>query len=296
MTELWGGWLTPILLAAAISYGLTNVLLSNLREFALDVPNHRSMHDMPVPRTGGWALVAGCVVALAVSPVSVPSPLFAGFALLLGISVIDDLRHVSARVRFSVHLLAVALVLAALPHAIAWWWYPLLLLGGVWMINLYNFMDGMDGLAGSMAAIGFASLGLLCVLRGQSDLAGICALFVVCALIFLRYNWPSARIFLGDAGSTSLGLAAVAVSLYGWQRGAFGLLVPLVVFAPFWLDATWTLLRRALAGKRWWEAHREHFYQRSALRIGVQKTLYWQLGFMSSASILAHALAALGWA
>ncbi|MFC6632046.1 MraY family glycosyltransferase [Microbulbifer taiwanensis] len=290
---LMGEWLIPVLAAAVVSYGLTAVLLTSMREFALDLPNHRSMHEIPVPRTGGWALVAGCAVALVLSPVSLPLPLLAGFALLLAVSVVDDLHHVSARVRFSVHLLAVALVLAGLPQVLAWWWYPLLLAGGVWMINLYNFMDGMDGLAGSMTAIGFASLGLACAWRGQGDLAGVCALLVICALAFLRYNWPSASIFLGDAGSTSLGLASVAVSLYGWQRGAFGLLVPALVFAPFWLDATLTLLRRMLTGKRWWEAHREHLYQRSALRIGVVKTLYWQLGFMVSMSILALALVGL---
>lgn len=285
-----GGWLAPVLLAAAVSYGVTAVLLSSMRELALDLPNHRSMHETPVPRTGGWALVVGLVVALAVSPVSLPLTLFAGFVLLLAVSAVDDLRHVSARIRFSVHLLAVALVLLALPQALAWWWYPLLLLGGVWMINLYNFMDGMDGLAGSMTAIGFATLGLVCAWREQGDLAGVCALLVVGALVFLRFNWPSATIFLGDAGSTSLGLAAVAISLYGWQRDAFGLLVPVVVFAPFWLDATLTLLRRILARKRWWEPHREHIYQRSALHIGVKKTLYWQLGFMVAMSILAFVL------
>ncbi|SHE77005.1 UDP-N-acetylmuramyl pentapeptide phosphotransferase/UDP-N-acetylglucosamine-1-phosphate transferase [Microbulbifer donghaiensis] len=292
--EFMGGWLPPAVLAVVVSYGVTVVLLSNLREFALDLPNHRSMHETPVPRTGGWALIAGCLAALVASPVSLPLSLMAGFVLLLAVSVIDDLRHVAARIRFSVHLLAVALVLSALPQPLTWWWYPLLLLGGVWMINLYNFMDGMDGLAGSMTAIGFATLGFVSGLRGQGDIAGVCTLLVVCALVFLRFNWPSASIFLGDAGSTTLGLAVVAVSLYGWQRGAFGLLVPIIVFAPFWLDASFTLLRRVLAGQRWWEAHRDHIYQRSALRIGVKKTLYWQLGFMLSTSILALALAILG--
>jgi len=291
-----GGWLAPVLLAAAVSYGSTAMLLSRMREFALDLPNHRSMHETPVPRTGGWALLAGCVAALAVSPASLPLSLLAAFVLLLVVSALDDLHHVPAGVRIFVHLLAVAMTLLALPQALAWWWYPLLLLGGVWMINLYNFMDGMDGLAGSMTAIGFTSLGLVCAWRGQGELAGVCALLVACALVFLRYNWPSASIFLGDAGSTSLGLAVVAVSLFGWRRGAFGLLVPIVIFAPFWLDATLTLLRRILAGKRWWEAHREHIYQRSALRIGVRKTLYWQLGFMVVMSILAFALVKLGFA
>lgn len=290
MTGLVGEWSVPILLAAVVSYGAMAVFLSRMGQFALDLPNHRSMHDTPVPRTGGWALVAGFIVALVFSPVVLPASLLLGFALLLGISAVDDLRHVPARLRFPVHMLAVALVLGALPQPLAWWWYPLLLLGGVWMINLYNFMDGIDGLAGSMTAFGFATLGLICAWRGYDSLAGLCALLVVGAAVFLRYNWPSASIFLGDAGSTSLGLAAVAIGLHGWQQGAFGLLVPIVVFAPFWVDASLTLLRRILAGKRWWEAHREHLYQRSAMRVGVKKTLYWELSAMLATSLLALGL------
>jgi len=294
MTAFWDHWLAPLLLLAAISYGAITFLLSNMRELALDLPNHRSMHDTPVPRTGGWALVIGLVPALLISPLALPIVVPLGFLLLLAVSAVDDLRHVSARVRFPVHILAVALVLAGLPESLAWWWYPLLLVAGVWMINLYNFMDGMDGLAGSMTALGFATLGLVGAWRGDAALAGACALLVVGAAVFLRFNWPGARIFLGDAGSTALGLAAVAVSLFGWQRGDFGLAVPVLVFLPFWLDATLTLLRRMLSGQRWWEAHREHFYQRSALRWGVKKTLYGELGIMSVASILALVLVACG--
>lgn len=289
-----GGWLALILLSVVTSYGVMALLLSEMREFALDLPNHRSLHETPVPRTGGWALVAGSALALWLSPVSPPLSLVAGFVLLLAVSAIDDLRHVPAGLRLVAHGVAVALVIAGLPQPLAWWWYPLLLAGGVWMVNLYNFMDGMDGLAGSMSAIGFAVLGLVCAWRGAADLAGVCALLVASALVFLRYNWPGAKIFLGDAGSTSLGLAAVAVSFYGWQQGAFSLLLPLVVFAPFWLDASVTLVRRIISGQRWWEAHREHFYQRSALRRGVRNALYRQLGLMVSASAAALALAAVG--
>ncbi|WP_346840199.1 glycosyltransferase family 4 protein [Microbulbifer sp. SAOS-129_SWC] len=289
----WEHWLAPLLLQAVLSYGAIAFLLSNMRELALDLPNHRSMHDTPVPRTGGWALVGGLVPALLISPLELPLVVPMGFVLLLAVSALDDLRHVSARLRFPVHMLAVALVLAGLPTPLAWWWYPLLLVGGVWMINLYNFMDGLDGLAGSMTAIGFATLGAIGAWRGDTALAGVCALVVVGALVFLRFNWPGARIFLGDAGSTALGLAVVTVSLFGWQRGDFGLLVPALVFLPFWLDATLTLLRRVLSGQRWWEAHREHFYQRSALRWGVKKTLHKELGIMSAVSILALVLAAM---
>ena len=285
MTELWSGWLLPVILTGVISYAGILLFLSNMRELALDLPNHRSLHSTPVPRTGGWALIIGSVVALLASPLGLNIPLAAGFTLLLGVSVLDDLQHVPASLRFLVQSLAMALLLVALPQPLIWWWYPVLLVAGVWMVNLYNFMDGMDGLAGSMTAIGFATLGFVCAWRGQVDLAGICGLLVVGAGIFLCFNWPSASIFLGDAGSTTMGLAVVAVTLFGWQQGAFGLLLPIVVFAPFWGDATFTLLRRMLARKRWWEAHREHLYQRSALRYGVKRTLHWQLGLMLGMSV-----------
>ncbi|WP_193164723.1 MraY family glycosyltransferase [Microbulbifer hainanensis] len=291
--DSWGQWLPPLMVVALVGYGVMTLLLSNMRELALDLPNHRSMHETPVPRTGGWALMAGLVPAVLISPAQLPLTAILGFALLLVVSAIDDLRHVSARIRFPVHMAAAALLLAGLPEGLAWWWYPLLLVGGIWMINLYNFMDGMDGLAGSMTAIGFSALGLISAWRGDGELTGLCALVVVGALVFLRFNWPSASIFLGDAGSTVLGLTVVAVSLMGWQRGAFGLVVPVLVFAPFWLDATVTLLRRVLTGQRWWEAHRDHFYQRSAMRIGVKKTLYWQQGGMLVMSILACVLVGL---
>ncbi|AOS98341.1 putative undecaprenyl-phosphate N-acetylglucosaminyl 1-phosphate transferase [Microbulbifer aggregans] len=289
-----GEWGLPLILAASISLGVMWLLLSNLFEFALDVPNHRSLHSAPVPRTGGWALVAGMAGALAISPLAVQPMVSVAFLLLIAVSALDDLRDLSARLRFAVHMGSVSLLLLALPDTLPWWSYPILLIGGVWVINLYNFMDGMDGFAGSMTVFGFATLGLVSFWRGYGELAGICGLLVVSTLVFLRYNWPPARIFLGDVGSTVLGLAAVAISLFGWRQGAFSLLLPLVVFAPFWLDATLTLMKRMLAGKRWWEAHREHWYQRRALLVGVRCALLTELAIMVLASAMALLLALIG--
>ncbi|MCO1334109.1 hypothetical protein MO867_07105 [Microbulbifer sp. OS29] len=232
-------------------------------------------------------MLIGCSAAVLVSPLALSPLLVAAFALLLLVSAVDDLRHVAMHFRFSTHLVAVALLLLALPAALDWWYYPVLVLAGAWVVNLYNFMDGMDGLAGSMALVGFSSLGAVCALSGDAELAWLCVLIAVCAAIFLMFNWPTAKIFLGDAGSTCIGLAAVAIGLFGWQRDAFELWVPVVLFAPFWLDATYTLIRRVLVGERWWEAHREHLYQKSALRIGVRKTLFFQLsGMLTLAAVV----------
>lgn len=293
MAALLNQWWWPLLVSCAVSAATTamvlRLLLSRLRQFALDTPNHRSLHETPVPRTGGWALLTGVVTGLLVSqPVTELGTVFA-FISLLAVSLIDDLRPLSARLRFVVQILSVAVLLyTLLPEAggeYAWVVLPLLTLAGIWVVNLYNFMDGMDGFAGSMTAIGFATLGAVCFLRDAVDLASICFLLAISSVVFLFYNWPKAQIFLGDAGSTVIGLAVFAVSVVGWQRGVFSLLVPLLVFLPFWADATVTLLIRVFRGERWWEAHRQHLYQRLALKHGVKVSLFIELAVMVSASL-----------
>lgn len=288
---LW--WASP-LLAAVVSLAIMQLLLSRLRQLALDIPNHRSLHEVPVPRTGGWAVILGVVIAAVVGPVALSFGTVSAFTLLLAVSLADDLRSVSARLRFGVQLMAVTLLLLDLCPGLAWWLLPVVVVGGVWVVNLYNFMDGMDGFAGSMTAIGFATLGGISAYRGDTELAGICALVTASTSVFLYYNWPSARIFLGDAGSTCAGLAVFAVSVYGWERGLFTPVVPLLIFSPFWVDATITLVRRMIKGERWWEAHRQHWYQRSALKLGVKRTLRTELIVMLCTSLGAVVVVASG--
>lgn len=286
--------LLPLLVAGLVGYCMQRVALQSALRMIVDAPNHRSMHDRPIPRTGGWALVVGVAAGLVLSIDGWSLVLALAFASLFLISALDDVGHIPAAVRFPVHVFSVVLVLIALPGTLVWWQFAVLLFAGAWMINLYNFMDGIDGLAASMTAVGFSILGLLSALRGFEELATICGLLVVGALVFLRFNWPPAKIFLGDVGSTSLGLSAFVVSVYGWQAGAFSLLAPLILFAPFWLDATLTLVGRILSGKRWWEAHREHFYQRSALQNGVRSALLFQLKLMLLLSTVVVILALSG--
>lgn len=287
-------WWGAVMLAVAVSLAALQLLLSRLRQFALDIPNHRSLHETPVPRTGGWAIVVGVFIALLWAPVEMRAGTVSAFALLLAVSLADDLRPVSARLRFAVQLGSVALLLSDISAGLAWWLIPLLVVGGVWVVNLYNFMDGMDGFAGSMTSIGFTTLAGISLYRGEPELAGICGIVAASSAVFLYYNWPAARIFLGDAGSTTIGLAVFAVSIYGWHQSVFGAAVPLLIFSPFWLDATYTLLRRMANGERWWEAHRQHLYQRSALRAGTLKTLKIELIVMLGTSLAAVSVVALG--
>ncbi len=145
------------------------------------------------------------------------------------------------------------------------------------MTNLYNFMDGSDGLAGGMALFGFGFYAAAAWLAGDPALLAISATVSAAAAGFLWFNFPPARIFMGDVGSVPIGFMAGAVGLAGWANGAWAPWFPVLVFSPFIVDATVTLLRRALRGERVWRAHREHYYQRMVqLGLGHRNTaLLW---------------------
>jgi UDP-N-acetylmuramyl pentapeptide phosphotransferase/UDP-N-acetylglucosamine-1-phosphate transferase len=136
-----------------------------------------------------------------------------------------------------------------------------------WMTNLFNFMDGADGLAGCQGVAGFAAYAAGFALAGDHNLAAWCAAVAAACGGFLLFNWPPARIFMGDVGSIPLGFLAGAMGFWGVWHGVWPVWFPLVAFAPFVLDASTTLLRRALSGARVWEAHRDHYYQRM-VRLG----------------------------
>jgi len=148
-------------------------------------------------------------------------------------------------------------------------------LGVVWMTNLYNFMDGADGLAGGMTAIGFGALALAAWLGNAPELAALCAAIAAAALAFLRFNFPPARIFMGDAGSIPLGFLAAALGILGAQQTIWPWLFPLLVFSPFIVDASVTLARRGLRGEKIWQAHRSHYYQRVVLLGASHRQLAW---------------------
>jgi UDP-N-acetylmuramyl pentapeptide phosphotransferase/UDP-N-acetylglucosamine-1-phosphate transferase len=132
--------------------------------------------------------------------------------------------------------------------------------------NFFNFMDGMDGLAGSMGFLGFAALAAGALGAEKASTLGIPALLASAACFgFLFWNWPKAKVFMGDTGSTFLGFSACAFGWIGSANELWHWSFPFFVFFPFWFDATLTLLRRLLRGEKVWQAHREHFYQRAVL-------------------------------
>ena len=229
-------------------------------DIAVDIPNHRSLHVRPVPRVGGWGVLPAVLLVILVDAPAFR--LIALGALVLGVvSQIDDRRGLPARIRFAAHLIVVAAGIALSAMNIPWWLAVIAVLALVWVVNLYNFMDGSDGLAGGMTVFGFgfyavAAAGL------QPSLAVASATIAGAGLGFLIFNRHPAKIFLGDAGSIPLGFLAGILGFWGWQHGAWPIWFPALIFAPFVADATVTLTRRLARGEKVWLAHREHYYQR----------------------------------
>ncbi|RPH45501.1 MAG: glycosyl transferase [Burkholderiales bacterium] len=285
----------PALAAAAIAACvaaavLATLLASGLSHRMLDRPNARSMHVTPTPRIGGLGVLAGLVAALAATRGALPWAAWAALATVAAVSTLDDLRGLGAGTRLALHLAAAttiavsalgghgALTVAAGALAIAW------------LVNLYNFMDGSDALAGTMGVVGFGACALAAAAGGDAALAVASAAVAGACAGFLVFNLPPARLFMGDAGSTSLGLLAGAIGAVGVERDLWSPWLPATVFMPFAFDATATLLDRARRGCRVWEAHREHAYQRLNLSgFGHRRT-----ALAYGALMLANAALALG--
>lgn len=268
--------------------------------YFLDQPNERSLHVTPTPRTGGVGVMTGLLVGGALVWVAGLGslPLGAALAGAVGLALVglaDDRFGLSARTRLFVQVLVAGLYLALLGPAGGGFEVLALGVGLVWMGNLYNFMDGSDGLAGGMALFGFSAYALAAALGGQEGLALVCGAVAAAAAGFLVFNFHPARIFMGDAGSVPLGFLAGALGLAGRESGAWPLWFPLLVFAPFILDASVTLLRRALRGERVWEAHRTHYYQRLVqIGMGHRRTALLAYALMAVAGAAAVAALPLG--
>ncbi len=246
----------------------------------LDQPSMRRSHCVPTPRGGGIALIfiyGSGIIALhsyGLLDQAWYRALLGAGALVALVSVWDDHRPLAVHWRLVGHSAAVAWLLycLGLPQ---WWQFPgsdgvpILLVGGglIWLINLYNFMDGIDGLAaGQTLVAGLAAAAL----PGVGSIVWLLVLMAGGCAGFLLWNRPPARIFMGDSGSCLLGCLWAVVLLIGIQQPSEGLplAVGLILLGVFWVDASWTLLRRLLTGQRWWQAHRDHAYQHAAQRYG----------------------------
>ncbi len=240
----------------------------------LDRPNERSSHRRPTPHGGGVPLLLGFTCGLAVAAVlygpwqGVYLVLLATGLFLMLLGVFDDLRGLSVTLRMALYGLVCVLAAAWLLHpllagaalclAVAAWSFVLL-----WSLNLYNFMDGIDGIAATQCAAACASAALL-VWAGSGDgaYALFCLLLAAAHVGFLAWNWPPARLFMGDAGSVPTGFLLAALALLGWVQGSLNPLCWLVLLAGFVTDASWTLVWRMASGQPFTRPHRLHAYQR----------------------------------
>lgn len=236
------------------------------RRQLLDQPGGRRLHERPTVRGAGVGvmllLLLGLLLAACWHPVEASSLLgiAAGFLLLMVIGYRDDHQPLAARWRLAVQLLASLLLVAAVvPRDLPT--QTLALVGTLWMINLYNFIDGSDLFAsshgvllGSMVAIGAG-------LAGDPLLAALGLGLAAVLIGFVPFNWPPARAFMGDVASGPIGYWVASLLLLGWQRGSFDPLLLLVILSGLIADATLTLWLRARSGRRWYQAHRSHLYQ-----------------------------------
>jgi len=275
---LWGVFGLVLIAAAALSAGLILLLRPYLARYAMTRPNARSSHTLPTPQGGGIAVVTAAL-ACAWLGVSLSSGLASDIGELLALSVgaiilavvgaIDDIRGLGPAPRLLVQILAVGIVIAALPADFnivprlpSTIERALLLLGGVWIVNLVNFMDGIDWMTVAEAAPVTAGVVLLGALGAAPPPAVLVAVALLGAIVgFAPVNRPVAKLFLGDVGSLPIGLLLgwLMLMLAGRGHVAAALLLPLYYLA----DATLTLAHRIAHGEAFWEAHRTHFYQRA---------------------------------
>ena len=253
-------------------------------------PNERSSHTRPTPRGGGIA-IAVITVGSAACLALLGAPGFwvvAGLILAIGLlGFTDDLMDLSPALRFPVQIIVfVALVWAmgalpaiALPFGLEMSGLPLgivVTIIGLWWLNLFNFMDGIDGIAGTHAILVLLGAVIIWAIQ-DADAAQAPVFWLALATTgatagFLVRNWPPARIFMGDAGSNALALAVFAIALATLGAGQIGYQAWLILPAAFVVDATVTLLRRTARGERPWRAHRSHAYQQLSRAWGHKRT------------------------
>jgi UDP-N-acetylmuramyl pentapeptide phosphotransferase/UDP-N-acetylglucosamine-1-phosphate transferase len=273
--------------SAAIAFFVSWMALALLHRpgrLPADRPNARSLHRDPVPRGGGVAIWAGVLAGTAW--IAQPLPWLAPLLLVVAVSLWDDRSGVPVWLRLAAQVVA----------ALAWVGFPggavgtlLMVLAIVWMANLYNFMDGSDGLAAAMTVVGFGAYAVAAVRAGAVD-ALVSLAIVAATLPFLARNWPPARMFLGDVGAVPLGFMAALLGIAGARAGYWPVWFPVLVFLPFVGDATVTLARRLASGANVLHAHRDHYYQRLVqLGLGHAGTLALYLALMLGAAVSAIA-------
>jgi Fuc2NAc and GlcNAc transferase len=286
-------------LITLLGFIATSGLVSIFRKLAyrfhlLAIPNARSSHQLPTPCGGGIGIVItfllGVFSLYLFNLVKFPlliSFLIGGIILAL-IGFLDDIHHVPAQIRILFHFMAASLVLYLLKGmppldlgfmVLNWKMLGTFigLMGLVWLINLYNFMDGIDGLAGSEAIFVAISVAFLLFLKSETSLIPLFLLLASAAGGFLIWNWSPARVFMGDTGSGFLGFVFGVLLVASLKQGALTPWQWLIILGCFWVDATLTLLHRAIRGEPWYKAHCSHAFQQAVKKIGCHRHVVLQV-------------------
>jgi UDP-N-acetylmuramyl pentapeptide phosphotransferase/UDP-N-acetylglucosamine-1-phosphate transferase len=291
-------WLLPTVIAFVVAAlcGLAYLRFAPRR--ALDIPNPRSSHTRPTLRGGGLVIVAGFFAGLSawlasggsLSPRAIGW--LVGAVLVAAVSFVDDLRPLPAVPRLIAHVAgAILLTLAGVQSADLT--IVLAFLYVILLTNIYNFMDGIDGLAASQAIVAGVAMAIAGALTSNPLVTVSGGLLAAASAGFALYNLPPARMFMGDVGSTFLGFSFAGLSLLaniGVGGGKLPIEFGLVLFAPFVFDSLVTLSRRVVRGERWYAAHRSHYYQRlvdHGLTHGQVTGLYAGLGVIAAGAALA---------
>lgn len=273
------GMLVFFVFSVIFSYFLTQMVrYYTLRRHMLDIPNNRSSHTTPTPRGGGLAFVVVILTELValwwfdMIELRLFCALVGGGSIIAGLGWIDDSKGLSAGIRLIFHIIAAVWVVFCLGGSLhlnlGFTELNLFGLAGVlvvviaivWMTNLYNFMDGIDGIAGT-EAVTISGVAAIFMWVQNSDLTALCLLILAAVLGFLIWNWPPAKIFMGDVGSGFLGFVFAVLAIWSENGGAVPLLIWLLLFGVFIVDATITLIVRMARGEKLYEAHRSHVYQ-----------------------------------
>lgn len=274
-----------IVTAGLLSCALTrHFLFFAVNRGIMDVPNGRSLHTTPTPRAGGISFFAVFTTAffilLTVHLISVREVLALSCGILIGlVGYWDDRIGLSPAFRMAVHISASILAVFCLGGfvPIRYWDFlvpPLVLAAAVvialvWLTNLTNFMDGIDGITSIEAITFFTFCGIMIAHRsGFNGLAILCFVFTAAVVGFLVWNWPPAKIYMGDIGSGFLGFTIGVMAYLAISQHELTVWPPLILYGVFIVDATFTLSRRMLCGERWYSAHRTHAFQHAALRWG----------------------------
>jgi UDP-N-acetylmuramyl pentapeptide phosphotransferase/UDP-N-acetylglucosamine-1-phosphate transferase len=310
------GWIQVTGVALGI-FTFSAIFIYGLRAWAerkkiFDIPNERSSHKYPTPRGGGLAIVISSVIGIwLLFPVTEskiqPSALFAftfSAILISAVSWMDDIRSMPNRIRFALHSLGAVIIIMVFGYFqvlavpllgeihIGWLGLFVTFIWIVGLTNAYNFMDGIDGIAGGQAVIAGIGWFILAVAFGDQLIAIFSILIIFSSLGFLLHNWAPAKIFMGDVGSAFLGFTFASVPLIIDSSNSFLPILSGLLVWPFIFDTSYTFLRRLRNRENVFEAHRSHLYQRLVIaglphnRVTVIYFVYGVIGLFTAYSIV----------